>query len=337
MNIKSKKVLLVAMFLILASIMGIVLAIDMSRQDNQTTIDPHTQECEEKYAQAIQLIGECKYQEAYEILVSLGDFKDAAAQLDSFRYVMVKSKRANGMPPALPYKEVILNEYGLPSVIKIFDSGYVNGKMDTNEYAYDINGNLIKELANFADGRQDVFDYVYDENNNVIEASYSSRNGTPYTELYTYDSSNNLVNTVRTDINGFTVTTNYNYDENGRPVKVTTSSATDYSTVSEYTYDENGNLLTESVQYTIDSASDLGYSTYVENKYDSEGKLIEITEYRDGEEESKITLTYDENGNIIKKVNSVSGITDMYEYAFVYIPFGVSKKVDDLLDSLICN
>lgn len=291
---------------------------------------PEEEKSEEalKYEQALALIGEKKYEEAYAILVELGDYADAKEQLLHFRYVPVTgsviqyygTQSYNGTKY---YFSIELEDNGLPGFISSTD---VNGEVySTVAMAYDANDNLVFEITTEADGGQTLqeweydqwgnvikevmtdgdystlSEWVYDENGNLLSSTY--KNGTQhFTYEYRYDQYNQMTYSSTTNHESgdhFAYIYKNEYDQKGQIVRITELSTENGTTfyTREFSYDENGNL----VKVIHNNA--VGDHAVTDYQYDINGRLTEATcDHFYGEtllDTRSVEYTYDENGNTL--------------------------------------
>lgn len=153
-------------------------------------------------------------------------------------------------------------------VIKYESNISTNAYVDsyTINYIYDARGNLIKKTEINTNGYTQIDDYTYDVNNNLIKElqTYSGRSNTIE---YTYDINNNLIKKVSVYSSGEKFTTNYVYDDNGNLIRF---SGADYTV--DYIYDQSGNVV-QIIEATLD-----GYKAIEEYKYDLVYIPFDLTE-----------------------------------------------------------
>ena len=120
------------------------------------------------------------------------------------------------------------------------------------------------------------------------------------------------------------------YNKDNLPSQVVYTYSYGDKFIEDYTYDANGNVIKE--VYT-DSDGDKSIYDYT---YDANGNVIkEVYTYSDGDK-SIYDYTYDANGNVIKEVHTDSdGDTNSVdiEYKLVYIPFGATEWIEEMLDN----
>lgn len=243
---------------------------------------------DKKYDQALELIENKEYSEAYEILKSLGDHEEAQEQLKNFRYIPIKYtiRERNTQIGTVPFKltfNLSYNEDHLPVKFSAavdeysitYDYGYDSdhhlketvGRIDsyiaysyTLNEIYDTKGNVIKHTRVDYKGNisTSTYDYTYDADGRITQIVYDS--GSYAT--YNYDIQGNLSQVDHTffPVHGSTkvITDHYinTYDTNSNLIK--TERSTEYGTyIYEYVYDADGKLITESQPYTFYALADV--------------------------------------------------------------------------------
>ncbi len=263
--------------------------------------DPNKQE----YNNALKLIEEKKYEEAYDALKKLEGYEPAEKELENFHFVPVSFK-------------------------------IVDCKNNTVEISYEgeYDGNLLMEVSTTiysSDSHSTISktECSYDSMGNWIYGVRKLNGGTQYTITQTFDENNRLVKSLECDSFGHTTTTEYTYNSEGYVIKEVQTKETTYTnyvtTITEYTYDSNGNLTKEVVDngttsdettYTYDSNGNLTKiltpeGEITEYTYDSNGNLVKETNV-----ERSITYSYDSNGNITKAVYTYSEDTTTLKYTY---------------------
>ena len=289
---------------------------------------------ETKYNQAFALIDEGKYEEAYEVLEALGDYKDAKDHLERFGYFptvieYVLSDRSGVMTSTL-------GEFNLPT--HMVSEGTVGVK--DGVYTYDEKGLLLQQSVTY-EGVVSTYDYSYDANDRMILAEYR-QDGTlvSYNE-YEYDEKGNC--TREAYILGDEVYYNYRnyYDENGRVERIE-SEVDGY--VYTFTYNEDGNRTAErgeapdgtyyTIALTYTENGELAKEVYtsgdnvetVDYAYNTEGYRTKMVLTLSNGYQEMTTWEYDENGNAIKEeFTSTDGGYECVEtqYTFVYLTIDV--------------
>lgn len=193
-----------------------------------------------------------KIEAVYNMLVALGDYKDAQKYLEYFIVV----------PNVVLYSEERSIDAFDRETVKLAQMfGYdakgnqvwkINGGRDVFRYSYNENGLLIESRDNWGDAYTYITTGNYDEQGRVTDRTTVQEDGTTHHTIYQYEDNDSW--TVTTD-NG---TPSYNeaeYNENGQLVKLTQypqeylDGIKSHSyTVSLYEYDADGNKIKD--QYT---------------------------------------------------------------------------------------
>ena len=257
-----------------------------------------------RYNDALALIEEGKYDEAYEALAALGSYKDAEELLSRFRYVPVTAK--------------FESEDGSYSIEFFYDSDNMplrnilidqDGHEHTSEYTYDENKDLIKEFFIDYNNGETTYTYTYDENRNLIKEVYDHAQGEYHYIESEYDELGRVTKVV-TYYTDMQLDVEYFYDESGRAFKEVYTFGEE-TTVHEFTFDENGNKISAT------ATDSLGTSTTTEYVYDENGRLVKEFEMGGEEELFSVIFTYDEDGNLTKEEATFLGET-FYVYEYTY-------------------
>ena len=201
---------------------------------------------QEKYDNAVALIGEGKYEEAYALFEELGDFNNANAELAKFHYVPTKMTNTeidieDGDEEIYTETTIIYyDEQNLPLQSISTDS---DGDSYIYDYDYDDKGNLLKKVYTGSRGNKSIYDYTYDTNGNCIKEVYTSSNGSKSIYDYTYDMNGNCIKEVYTYSDGDKSVSDYTYDTNGNLIKEIITDYDGDKYVLDYTYDDHGNLI----------------------------------------------------------------------------------------------
>ena len=97
-----------------------------------------------KYDEAMALIGEGKFTEAYEIFKGLGDYNDSETIVKRFRYVptdAIFTSEKDGTTESAGSINIYYNDNNLPKQIV---ENEANGDRNVADYAYDAKGNVIQ-------------------------------------------------------------------------------------------------------------------------------------------------------------------------------------------------
>lgn len=296
-------------------------------------------ELEAAYNNAIELLESdvsANENEAYYILMELGDYKDAKELLMNFQYAIIteytESSKENNSDYTRSY------EYDTRGLLtaKLYD----NGRELT--YDYDSNGRLVKET-----GAQywAITEYSYYDNGIISRIKEAEALGTSGKVEYLttdYDAYGNPIR-IDDDLNGGVWTFTYNYAEDGTISTVDcTRSLTNREDSTTVNVAENGwelyhtakdwNLIfkeTNDNQITtyaviFDYFDGLVISKRRRCEFDNFGNLTQEITFND---EGKIVLNYsyknnyDEMGNLTqtKRQSAGSDVTVAYNYIYGYI------------------
>lgn len=172
---------------------------------------------------------------------------------------------------------------------------------NTTRYEYDLLGRLIKET----DSEGKVIAYAYDSAGNLIFKTDS----TGIIVNYTYDALKRLTSI---QFPNSAENISYTYDSTGKVLSMTDSSG-----ATSYAYDNSNRLTTEAktvggisfvTSYAYTSGGALTTITYPSGRvisylYDSNGRVIKVTETKDGKTSDIITsVTYNTNGTVASVV-----------------------------------
>ena len=231
------------------------------------------------------------------------------------------------------------------------------------EYAFDKKGNMIKKtvLQNTNPDFDDLsmrftVDYTYDENGNLITALETTSGGSKYQIDYIYDESGKLIREVNPIDDGMVTIVEYAYDESDKLLKET-NYYNEY--VIDYTYDSNGNLIKEkrsgksaSLDYTYEYIYDgdllikenhLSYfnsvssevKTTIDYTYDEMGNLIKkILDYKRYGMIYTRAYLYDTNGNLIEYSEAREGgstVIRKMTYKLMYVPYKLHETIEDMI------
>ena len=141
------------------------------------------------YRQAKALLERGELAKAYDLLLALGDYKDAEELLERFHFIPAEGSfqafSAEGEELLLGYEHTFAyNEKGLLT-------NYCRGS-DATSYTYDEQGYLLEERFTNAHDTY-LTSYTYDERGNRIKMSRGYSDKVEYYEEYTYDEKGNLL------------------------------------------------------------------------------------------------------------------------------------------------
>lgn len=303
---------------------------DDQENSNEDSSGEEKNEQENKYQEALALIEKGKYEEAYEIFESLGNYKNSKEILTHFRYVLIEFKDTS-TSDTIVLKDIKLNDSNLPSEIIYIDPEQGYDGRATSKFKYDSNGNIIEEIRTNYEGKNSIYshsydnsgnlikftrinydsekttyDYSYDTNGNLIKEVYTSPSGSVFTSTYEYlyDSNNNLIKKIYISSYGREIN-EYFYNADGDLIKQVYTDSRDQKTIYDYHYNEDKKLIKEIC------TSHWGHVFNTEYTYDLNGYLI-----RETTDSDIFEYTYDLNGNLIKEVriNEYDGYVLDYTY-----------------------
>lgn len=282
-----------------------------------------------EYKTALKLIDQGEYEEAYEILTSLGDYKDARDYLDRFCYVPVRATLESGAADC--YVDIILQKNNQPLRFIAYRDDAIRHQLS---YAYDAEGKLLQQNdANGTGYNNYVTRYTYDQNGNCSQTALLDANGKTVTLTQnTYDKAGKLMESTLVSYGVEAGRYIYMYDVKGRLTKCIWH-AGGMDTVTEYVYDDGGMLIRETTTTPNGSVKSI---TYVR---DEKGAPQRVVFYESGYSDALMTctLTLDENGNVIRIQTESpyeASLTYEFTYAFVYAPYGLNPGVREQLTQL---
>ncbi len=235
--------------------------------------------------------------------------------------------------------EYVYDEHNRP--IKIIE------EYNTVENLYDEHGNVIKKTVTDNEGNVSIYEYTFDEHGNELSESSSyngESDGISRTYSYEYNAQGDITKKCyfNSDKLITDVTFEYTYDAKGRKTKIVTSAPQSTST-EEISYNENGDII-KSVKltpgFTTETVHEYTYSedgrlekermelnswkdSVLTEKYDEHGNL---TLRESGDSCEKYEYTYDENGFVIKKVSTATGLEHLSEYENVTTEYTNDKN-----------
>ena len=312
-------------------------------------IDPNKQ----AYNNALKLIEEKKYEEAYDALKKLEGYEAAEKELENFYFVPVYFDTTVNYVSYLVY-DIEYNEKELLSTYTIISSGQTL----VMEFSYDSNNNatncIIKDgLGNTTNTVEQTFD-----SKNQMTSSVAKDASGKVTEsiTYTYDEKGNLKNIVSTNGSGTKTTTGYTYDSDGNVTKEVVASGLSLVTT-EYTYNNDGKITTKVMKATYGAVEVKSENhTYV---YDEEGNLQKVTSrtssgttirtytYNEENQCTKLVIssangnetiyyTYDKYGNVIKMSENINynTISIEVEWKFIYFKGELPQQTQDMMKNI---
>ena len=247
------------------------------------------------YKEAKGLLAEGDLQGAYDLFLTIKDYRDVSEHLDKFAY---RCATYSSLDETIRYT---YDEYG--RITQIEEDGIVW------LYEYNDKGLVSRAIRGTDPESEIVFLYEYDKYGNIIKIT----NYDGSTSEYTYDKHGNLLERKGMSAEGEQIShTEYTYTEYGdvlthRSWNKTFDSEYDYTY--SYEYDQNGNK----IRYEQEN----GY--FEEWDYDEQGRVIRhYSEYANGDGTLR-TYKYDEYGNVseffIEAKDVLSGTT-VYKYEY---------------------
>ncbi len=288
---------------------------------SQTEEEPTAEE--QAYTQAKNYLNEGKYQEAYNLFLTIKGYKDVDEQLERFFYQYGKIEYPSG--------QISLYEYDLKGNITKQTSIYdTSTYIESYDYQYDEKGYVLTKA--FRSKWSDSSSYFeYDKQGFVTKMTVSDE-----TWLLEYNSEKKITKLSMTWSNDrFESSFEWEYDSNGRIIKETEKNYTegelDQVEISVYTYeiDNQGRIISCIRSFEVGdnySTTHTTYSDTVVYEYNAQNNIIKETStwwsYL-GSTGSNITeYQYDSNGNIIQeKYTNEEGnisITTYSDYKLYY-------------------
>lgn len=304
------------------------------------------------YRQAKDLLEQGELAKAYNLLLSLGDYKDVEELLEHFYFVPTEGSSTIfsdwGQTP-LPGCEYVFtyNEKGLltqydragNTTVYVYDEQdrlleeRLTSKYHTHTtfYSYDERGNRISMVCVRTDEEWEVWyyeEYTYDEKGNLLTEAHFSKDPNaadlpvelPFRQelayAYAYDREGRVIRKERTCEDDKQVM-EYRYDNAGRLLEERFTQNEGAAVVTAYVYDKAGRILRSAspekeVNYTYDGHGNL---TRKESLTASVGGYTSLST-------DTYEYTYDESGNVIKRVENLAGLKPCV-YEFVYDEDGI--------------
>ncbi len=236
------------------------------------------------YVQACDLLKEGKYEEAYPLFVSLGDYKDSALHTQKFARLPVQIvKEDDGMLEGIYLftTDYSYNEYGeCISEVGAYENEVGPGYSEKS--TYDQSGKLIKKETSSEAGESTIT-YEYDGDHLIKKIGYTEGANVGGITSFTYDDQGNRLSSKFDSYMGINTedyesqepysseTTEYYYDEQNRCVKTVNQYGEEF--LYTYTVEYNQN----SLPIKIISDDGQGNPTETLFKYDDSGRCTEIT------------------------------------------------------------
>lgn len=299
------------------------------------------------YMQAVQLLEQGEIEQAYDLFLTMQDYRDVPEYLErfSFKCDTMGCFSWYGDHASSYRLEYERDAYGRTTEQRRYNHASDNGELvQTHVYEYDAKGNLVCEEDIFQEHRIGTIRYEYDEQGRAIrmyqgdggiQVEYDERgnvikvleNGT-LSSTYVYDERDNEIERVYYGATGGTTSrTTHAYNEYGDVVSMTVYDANgEQDAHREYLleYDQDGRMIREervgSGDVTVWEYDQAGHQTYYAfykdgvlslgftMKYDQYGNQIEsIRESEEGIRVTKWIYEYDQYGNVLSETREVNG------------------------------
>ncbi len=323
--------------------------------DNSNAVSNETQEQlndnlssdEIAYEQALSLLEDGKYAEAYTAFYKLNGYRNSAeylklftvlsgeescvtAQLyvDTIEYKYDSDNWNMALTETDSYGEVEITTYRsgeMKSVDVEVNGPAAFGDHSDSSYENTYENGLLKSSETTVQiGPEPIiirYEYSYDSNNNLVQIIYSNGNTGTYTYTYEYDSNGALIKAIEplesaNPIFGIYSTT-YSYNDSGeliqRIAEIESNGSANYEKIIfDYTYDSNGNLIKE-----VQTASYTPQTSSGKYEYNGNGDIISYVEIDKNNAEysgtyDDGTYTYDDDGKLIR--TDIGSTVRTYEY-----------------------
>lgn len=282
--------------------------------------DPNKKE----YNNALELIKDGKYDDAYDALKKLDGYAPAEKELENFYLIPVKYvQKSKTSTSHITYKAEYNDKNLVTKITHTTPSQSI-----TDSFTYDSKGNVTRHMYELAIGSRNelkVTENTFDSANKLVKSVITPTRGGSDTEEYEYDSKGNVTKITYTT-NKITSTSTatsyaeYTYDAKGNVTKEVITDSTGYKTITENTYDTKGRLTKEVI-----TDQQIEQERTAEYSYNADGKIAEerhstVTApgpyHPGGGVNYKITYSYDEKGNLTKRshIYDVSTIDTLYTY-----------------------
>ena len=304
MNIKGSRWLM-RFSLLLALVLFFACCLVACNDGEDPALNP---DAEAVYQDAIVLLGEGKYEEAYAKFVSIKNEKDVDSYLDRFVWVCTEETYTNHSGSFTRTTKYTCDGSGRILQATETDS---NGGKRVTEYWYGETDGRLLETKRSVDGVVDyTVQYSYNADGLLASKKYVTDAFGEYVHTYEYDENGNLIK----ENDGFPdspCTVEYSYDSQGRLVetKQTYGGPMPSATVTAYSYGDDGRISGGEVSYRGADGSE----TRSTQEY-SNGLLVkETAHYYDGD--VVMVYEYDAHGNLTKVKGNT---TTEFGYALFY-------------------
>lgn len=299
--------------------------------------DDYVNPKEDTYNEALSLMSDGKYADAYDILKLLGDYKNSNSLIEECLSAVFDENIAQ-LIAAEKYSEAygLLVSSGNQEQLKHFKavytvSNYSDKYYDSNSvYTYDEFGNLLKDVKTYDDGDKKIKEYTYDSYNRLISERITESDSPSdfFETTYEYDAHGQKIKEVTTydygNGNTGSYTYEYEYDPNGNMITSIYSKAGESGKkITEYEYNSYG-------QITKELYHD---GTYYYFEYGSNNELLKkVYVWSDGHE-SFDSYQYDDNGVLVKEMDSYGNSVE-YIYDSNYCLIKMVEYDEDQIDSV---
>ena len=288
------------------------------------------------YMQAVQLLEQGEIEQAYEMFLSMQDYRDVSKYLERFSFKCDTMGCFSWYEDhASSYRlEYERDAYGRTTEQRRYSHASDDGELiQTHVYEYDAKGNLVCEANIFQEHRSGTIRYEYDEQGRAIRM-YQGDGGIQVE----YDERGNVVKVLE---NGILSSTSV-YDERGNEIECVYYGATggitsrttrvynEYGDVVSMTvYDANGEQVTHR-EYLPEYDRDgrmirqefVGSSDVTVWEYDQAGRQTYYAVYHDGVLSYGFTTKYDQYGNQIESIRESEEGIRVTKWIYEYDQYG---------------
>lgn len=303
---------------------------------------------EKAYAEAMELLDDEAYEDAYHAFEALGDHRDAAEYLSRFKIEQKKVRVTSSRDGEEEWTEVY--EYRNGRLAKTVIE--YNKNASASYFGYTLNASSISPGEKTA-SMSAV--YTYDDENDTEKINiFGTTKNLLETRFYEYDKDGNLIRDIRDKKNGSDDLTYVNvYDNNGNKIERKwyqnlTGTGTPYEQRT-FKYDAHNEIIEESYKYNSWYLSNYSGKYTYENEYDDQGHRVkcicknasalsyeyeydeegritvrrEIRNakkggYKAGELEREYTYEYNDQGKVTRETNLYAESGDKWIHTYVY-------------------
>ena len=296
----------------------------------QTEDEPTAEE--QAYTQAKNYLNEGKYQEAYDLFLTIQGYKDVDEHLGRFFYQCGKEETSG---------KIILHEYDVrgnqvkytliegDSTYEVqhkyeySEKGYIV-KSDSTLLEYDEEGYVTK----ITDG-DEIWLIEYNREKKPTKTTIFVADECVFEMLWEYDTDERIIKETEKEYENSEVDElnisvyTYECDDQGRVTRYTETYQSGSSKTTVYEYDSKNNIIKETTSW-IGFTPKMAHTKILEYQYDTEGNMIHkkktyIFDQTDSSQETDITIfeyQYDEKGNMTqKKETDKDGIITVTTYS----------------------